>query len=335
MSAKIENFEEAFRVIKIDENNYVGAHPLRLPMSIARGVYGGHICAQALLVGMESAPGYVPDSFHLYFIGAGSNKIPMSYKVTKVLDGDAYASRLIEVVQDGQIKSNCMVTLRKKGILAQSRKSSRDKNLDDPSEVPHVPTKDEDPNKLHIVHHTDYIRNAYSDEFLDHELVPHEKDQDPSDRWITVYSGIEQRKSFKDPLFNYVGIADLSDSALLTTLARVMHFPWNPTEKYAPEEFDSNRDARTLLKVSFNILHIFHYNAMSLDHHIYFHSDDYTKAFDVCQDWLTFSYQVKRLSNHRSLVRGHLYNNEGTCVATVVQEGLAYLFSDVANHLKL
>ena len=109
----------------------------------------------------------------------------------------------------------------------------------------------------------------------------------PSDRWITVYSGIEQRKSFKDPLFNYVGIADLSDSALLTTLARVMHFPWNPTEKYAPEELmhDSFEMHAALLKVSFNILHIFHYNAMSLDHHIYFHSDDYTKTVRcLCRD---------------------------------------------------
>lgn len=334
MPSKIEDFEEAFRVIKIDETNYVGAHPLRKPVNMARGVYGGHICAQALLVGMESAPEYVPDSFHLYFIGAGSSKIPMSYKVTKVLDGDAYASRLIEAVQDGQIKSNCMVTLRKKGILAQSGKSNKGINLDNPSEVPHV-HKDEDPNKLHIVHHTDYIRNAYSDEFLDHELVPHEKDQDPTDRWITVYSGIDQPKSFKNPLYNYVGIADLSDSALLTTLARVMHLPWNPTEKNPPEEFDSSRDARALLKVSLNIIHIFHYNAMSLDHHIYFHSDDYTKAFDICQDWLTFTYQVKRLSNNRALVRGHLYNNEGLCIATVVQEGLTYLFSDVASQIKL
>lgn len=331
MPSKIEDFEEAFRVIKIDENNYVGAHPLRLPISIARGVYGGHICAQALLVGMESAPGYIPDSFHLYFIGAGNHKKPMSYKVTKVLDGEAYASRLIQVIQNDQIKSNCMVTLRKKGIL--TKKSSRDENLGSPYEIPRIHTKVDDPNKLHQVHHTDYIKNAYSDEFLDHNLVPEEKDQDPADRWITVYSAIEQPKLFKNPLYNYVGIADLSDSALLTTLARVLHFPWNPTEKYSPEEFDSERDARVLLKLSMNILHVFHYNAMSLDHHIYFHTDDYENAIDICQDWLTFTYQVRRLSNHRALVRAHMFNKEGSCVATVVQEGLAYLFSDVANHL--
>ena len=47
------DFEEALRVIKIDDTHY-GAHPLRLPIQGARGVYGGHMMAQSLLVGIES-----------------------------------------------------------------------------------------------------------------------------------------------------------------------------------------------------------------------------------------------------------------------------------------
>lgn len=47
----VPDFEEALRVIKLDETHYVGAHPLRLPVTGGRGVYGGHLIAQSLLCG--------------------------------------------------------------------------------------------------------------------------------------------------------------------------------------------------------------------------------------------------------------------------------------------
>lgn len=323
------DFEEAFRVIKIDENNYVGVHPLRLPIKLARGVYGGNTCAQTLLVAIESTPGFVPHAFHSYFIGAGNHKIPMTYKVTKLHDGRTYSSRSILVMQNDQVKYTCIVSLKRTGS------GSKDNHLDLQTQVPELHTKYPNPDKLHIVRHTDYIRNAYSDEFVDHELVPKEANQSPSERWITVFSGIDKKELFKDPRYNYVGLACLSDSALLTTLARVLHMPWNPTEDHPFEEFEREKDALALLRKSFNILHLFHYNAMSLDHHIYFHCDDYENDFDVCKEWLTFSYQVKRLSNNRALVRGHLYNNKGVNVATVIQEGLTYLFNGIPDQAKL
>lgn len=348
----ILDFPEAFRVIKIDENNYKGAHPLLLPILAARGVYGGHTVAQTLLVAMELAPGYIPNLFHSYFVKAGNAVEPMHYRVTKLHEGRNFTQRWIEVVQREKVVFNAMVSLVKKGW---------NKNKADPYDAQiaapnlhykyHNNHNDVKPcnEELTVVEHTDYVRNAYSSEFLDYELCPEEEKLAPLERWITVWSGINRggqpnkkgsqpklnRQSFEDEKFNYVGLADLSDLCLLTTMARVLHLGWNPTVDNPFQEFDENRDAaKQLMPNSLNMLHLFHYNAMSLDHHIYFHLDD-ENGFDVSKDWLTLTYQWKRLLNNRSLLRGFMYNLDNKVVATVVQEGLTYLFKGVYDRAKI
>lgn len=327
----IADFEEAFRVIKLNHDTYVGAHPLQLPMSLARGVYGGHTVAQTLLVAIESAgPGYIPHSFHSFFIAAGSALVPMEFKVITMSDDGEVIRRFIKVMQKGAIRFTALVS------LIRSKKSRNEEKKEKPSDNETQLTFQRQPNSLHYKYpdvskvnylkHTGYIRNAYSEEFIDHKKVPAEMDQSPADRWIEVWSGMCQpQDKFKNSLFNYVGIGDLSDSVFLTTLARILHASWNPTESRSFEEVDLDKDARQWMNISLNALHIFHYNAMSLDHHIYFHTDD-AEDFDVCKDWLTFNYQARRISNSRTLVRGYMFNKDGKHVATVAQEGLTIGF---------
>ena len=40
----VPDFEEALRVIKLDETHYVGAHPLRLPVTGGRGIWWSFDC---------------------------------------------------------------------------------------------------------------------------------------------------------------------------------------------------------------------------------------------------------------------------------------------------
>ncbi|KAK6457980.1 thioesterase-like superfamily-domain-containing protein [Scheffersomyces xylosifermentans] len=337
-----EDFEEAFRVVKIDENTWKGAYNLELPMKLARGVYGGHTVAQTLLVAIETTRNattnevFVPESFHLYFIRPGDSTTPMIYKVTRLYDDEFLSKRAITVVQKDKVRSTCLCTLIKRG----SKGTKEKKEAPDLSTfVPPEQLKYPDPDKLYQVHHTGYVRNAYSDEFRDFTLCPEEDKLRPAERWITRrIIRPHHQQSFKDPIFNYIGLADLSDSAMLTTLARVLHLPWNPTEDHPFQEFDSNRDARMLMRNSLNILHVFHYNAMSLDHHIYFHNDDWEnndKAYDIVKEWLCFTYQMKRLANNRTLVRGFMFNKNHKCVATVIQEGLTYMFNAVPDRAHL
>ncbi|KAK6204814.1 thioesterase-like superfamily-domain-containing protein [Scheffersomyces amazonensis] len=373
----IQDFEEAFRVIKQDEFNFIGAHPLLKPVRQARGVYGGHTVAQTLLVAIESTRDpvtnevFVPNEFHIFFIAAGESKVPMEYKVDKLFDDENSAKRSITVTQRGRIRSTSLCTLHKRG-----HKKSNPNDPDIAIPTPPLQLKYPNPDELHQIQHTDFIRNAYSDEFLDYKKCPEEDNLRPSERWITVWSGIKNQptpgnedkyetriekiqnrneepitiekklidrkylQSFRDPMYNYVGLADLSDSALLTTMARVLHLPWNPTEDHPFEEYDNGRDALILLGNSFNILHLFHYNAMSLDHHIYFHTENFDDAedltsYDIVKDWICFTYQMKRLSNNRTLVRGYMFNKNQKCIATIIQEGLTYLFNGVPDKSKL
>lgn len=324
------DFEDAFAVRQVDENTWVGVHPLRLPLKLARGVYGGHTCAQTLLVAMELAPGFIPHSFHLHFLKAGSNGEPYTYHVTRLHSGRNFSQREIRVEQSGTIIYVALCLLVRKGQKITSG------NLDVMRPPLHLTQKHPDPSKLHTLVHTDFIRNAYLDEFVNYELTPEEDNLRPAERWVLVWSGIHQpnKELFDDKRFNYVGLACLSDSALLTTIARVLHLDWNPTRDNPFEPFDDTKDARHIMKVTLNALHIFHYNAMLLDHHLYFHNDDET-SFDVVRDWLSLTYQFKILKNNRALVRGFFYNPQGKCVATVVQEGLTYMRPGVPNGPKM
>ena len=188
----------------------------------------------------------------------------------------------------------------------------------------------------------------------------------PSDRWLTVWLGLhnvidpqyegreeelkvrvrleedessvfeagpaevippQYQKLFKEPVYNLIGLANISDLAFLTTQARINHIPWNPTQDHPVDALDEGKDAGLLIPHSLNILQIWHYQAMSLDHHIYFHVDlmeDDDQGFDIVKDWLCFNYSTKRVNNLRTLVRGFMYNQKGYCVATVIQEGLTF-----------
>lgn len=326
---KIDNLEEAFRVKKIDDFTYEGAHPLRLPVELARGVYGGHTCAQTLLVAMESAPGYIPYVLNSHFIAAGSSEVPMTYKVNSLADSYDEVSREVKVYQLGRLRYVCTVSLLRQG----SQKARAKKAVVQPSFLD-LAVRHPDRNNLKVFKHTDYIRTAVGREFFDPHLAPEEKQQPPTERWMTVFGGISLLEAFKDRKFNIVGLAVLSDSVIMTTLARILHLPWNPTEENKLTEYEPTRDALSLMDVSVNMMHIYHYNAMSLDHSIYFHVDDFD-AIDICNEWLTLKYQLRHLGNNRALVRGYFYNDKGHHVATIVQEGLVHFSNGVAEQVSL
>lgn len=368
MAPVVADFEEAFRVIRTGEGAYVGAHCLRKPVKQARGVYGGHMIAQTLLVAIENQDyiekGWLPVLFHLHFIRAGDSRVPMEYLVESH-EGLGEVKSSITVTQSGKVRATASCSLSKDTVDSKP-----------PSLGIHSATADQDysfPSNLQQVHHTDFIRNAYSEEFLHPELVPEEEDIGPAERWVTVWSGLnniaenpnapletiptqpyldktylesksmfgrttemvplEQQKLLSRVTMNYVGLADLTDSALLTALARVLRIPWNPTENHPFLPFDDQKDARYLLGTSMNILHLFHYNAMSLDHHIYFHGA--MRTLDVVKEWVSLRYQYKRFSNSRLLVRGEMFNTKGEVIATVIQEGLTYLTNGVPDIVKL
>lgn len=315
------DFEEETAVRQVDHDTWEGLHPLKLPLPGARGVYGGHICSQTLLVAMESAPGYVPHSFHSHFIKPGDPRKKCVYKVRYYDDSEdpTFCRRQVYLIQNGKIGYSAMCSLVKKGYRVKS-------SLDLQHPVPSITSKYPDISQNYQCYHTDYIQHAFSDEFLHYETCPEEKDVPPSERWITIWAKMYQpgKTKMRNPNFNYVAMSHLTDAAILTTMARALHLDWNPTKDNPKQEFDDEKDARSLMGVTLNAMHIFHYVAMSLDHHIYFHVDD-TDKIDVLNDYLTLTYQYKISKNSRTLTRGHFYDRLGRCVVSFVQEGLTFM----------
>lgn len=322
------DFEEAIAVKQIDETSWVGLRPLNLPVPAARGVYGGHLVAQALLVAIELAPGYVPHSFHSHFIRAGLAKIPLTYRVTKLGLGQ-FVQRQVLALQHGKVAYSAMCSMREK-------KPGKTASPPEPAEIgaadfqPALPVlaKKYTPDSLHQVIHTDFVHSAYLDEFVDYELCPEEKDLLPSQRWITLWTRLKS-KPLSHAKFNFVGLADISDSSILTTLVRALHLHWNPTQDNPFQTFDELRDVRHILGTSLNMMHVYHYNAMSMDHSLYFHVDDFDELNVL--GWLTLTHAFVISKNNRTLVRGHFFDVKGKCVASFVQEGLTYMHRGVTH----
>lgn len=321
------DFEDAIGVEKKDESTWIGLHPLNLPVPGARGVYGGHMVAQALLVAIELAPGYVPHSFHSHFIRAGLAKIPVTYRVTNLGNSGEFIHRQILAVQYGKVAYSAMCALRRRKTGTENGCGAGSISFQPP--VPALAKKYPNPDVLHSVVHTDFVHSAYLEEFVSYELCPEENDLLPTDRWITLWTRLNRNKPLKDPKFNFVGLADISDSSVLTTLVRALHLPWNPTQDNPFQTFDELKDVRNVLDVSLNMMHVYHYNAMSMDHSLYFHVDD----FDLLNvlGWLTLSHLFTISKNHRTLDRGHFFDALGKCVASFVQEGLTYMHRGVTH----
>lgn len=66
-------------------------------------IYGGHLLGQALAAGLVTVDEpKLAHSLHAYFLRTGKAEAPIEYRVERVRDGRAYATRLIRAEQDGE-----------------------------------------------------------------------------------------------------------------------------------------------------------------------------------------------------------------------------------------
>ncbi|EGW33362.1 uncharacterized protein SPAPADRAFT_60700 [Spathaspora passalidarum NRRL Y-27907] len=150
-------------------------------------------------------------------------------------------------------------------------------------------------------------------EFTSLNLTPEEEQVSVTDRRLSflIKWGIDNEQGFNQPLINvdaqfqFVGLANLSDSMYLDTLLRVLRI----------KDLDLTKHHE--------------YFSVSLDHSIYFHDDD----FDVTT-WMGFSYKVVRFAHNRVVIEGEMYNDRGIHIATIVQEGLV-MFNGAEKGAKL
>lgn len=308
-SSSVELSEKVVRdmleVEQVSETRFDGRNVLKKPLPTTRGVYGGYLCGQAVLVAMKSVPeGFKPHSLHSYFINAAKDTSPCLYEVEKLTDGRNFASRLVRASQDGKVCYIVMISLTRRNSIAKATEEyekTPGKPFPFEFSAPPPPEFHELHKHLSVVRHDAnfLLQHKLPKRYWDLSADPSEQDKPAAEREMSYW--VRVTGDSRDDSLRYPGLCIASDSVYLTSLSRIIRLP--------PDGYGVGEKSRVSR-------YIF---SLSLDHSIYFHDDD----FDPC-DWLYFTYKAVRFSNNRALYTGSYYNSKGKVFATVIQEGLVF-----------
>lgn len=302
---------------------YEGLVPLLKPAPTSRGVYGGNLCAQALVVAMESVSAsedFVPHSLHSYFVKAGVDSVPCSFQVEKLNDGKNFANRLIRVLQNGELKYIVMVSLTKRNSIDKARKeyvNNNKKPFPFEFQTSVSPTfykyKASELEVNRGFDHSGLLEHKFPPNFVDHELSADEHLKSPGERDISFYIRLREEEKLESK-YRYAGFGMLSDSVYLTALSRVLHLPKLPSG--LPISPTGGKEP--------------YFFSVSLDHSIYFHDDNFDPT-----EWSFVNFRAPRFSNNRVLLQAGYYDKKGKLYASIVQEGLVFFKEGVEHKAKL
>jgi acyl-CoA thioesterase-2 len=246
-------------------------------------VFGGQVAAQALIAAGRTVPSdRHVHSLHAYFIRGGDPSIPIVYEVDRIRDGRSFTTRRVVAIQRG------------KAIFSLSASFQVvEPGLEHADKMPDVPAPETLPTYLDQV------------ELIGTKLEPTRLMPRPIDiryvsepPWVSRDKGPREGRNqvwmradgklADDPLLHVCVLAYASDMTLLDApLARHGKYWW-------------------LDKV----------NGASLDHAMWFH-----RPFRA-DEWVLYDCESPSASGARGLATGRFFAQDGTLIATVVQEGL-------------
>jgi acyl-CoA thioesterase-2 len=250
-------------------------------------VFGGQVVGQALVAASRTVEGVAAHSLHAYFILGGDPSVPIIYQVERTRDGKSFTTRNVKAIQHGRPIFTMMVSFH-----------NNEEGIDNQLPMPKVPMPDELPTdaeaRRDILPTLPEQVRRYYERPLPIELRPvdysHYRGIKPKvDRcnvWFRTYGNLPD-----DPVIQRCALAYASDLTLLdSSLVPI---------------------GRTLFEPAFM--------GASLDHALWLH-----RPFRVDQ-WLLYSQDSPNLHGSRGLSRGLIYRQDGTLVASVMQEGLVRL----------
>ena len=250
-------------------------------------VFGGQVIGQALVAACRTVEGRLAHSMHAYFLLPGDPKVPIIYDVERTRDGKSFTTRLVKAIQHGQPIFTMSVSFH-----------NNESGFDHQAKMPDVPFPEDLPSEAEVRERIlpmmpDPVRKYYERE-RPIELRPVEfsryRGQKFEDGRFNVWIRTTGRLP-DDPAIHQCVLSYASDMTLLDT-ALVPH-------------------GRTLFEKDFM--------AASLDHALWLH-----RPFRA-DEWMLYSQDSPNLHGSRGLSRGLIYRQDGTLVASVMQEGLVRL----------
>jgi acyl-CoA thioesterase-2 len=258
---------------------------MRLPGGHGR-VFGGQVIGQALQAAQRSTDGKDAHSFHVYFMRAGDDALPIIYRVVRDFDGKSFATRRVIATQNGQPILNMAASFQ----VAEGGFHHQDAF---PADIP-SPEELKSESELRI-EAAQYLPEEHRKRFLRWsspiDVRPlHPRNwfaparRDPINyTWIRAVAPLGD-----DPAMHRAILAYASDMGLMSTSMMPHGVNWmTPGMQTA-----------------------------SLDHAMWFHEDF------RADEWMLYAMDSPWAGHGRGMNRGSIFTRDGRMVASVAQEGL-------------
>jgi acyl-CoA thioesterase-2 len=268
----------------------------RLEVNLFRGVtpdnrpgriFGGQVIAQSLLAAYETVEDRACHSLHCYFIRPGDPTVPIVFEVDRSRDGGSFTTRRVIAVQHGQQIFN----------LAASFQVAED-GFEHQLPMPKAPAWAELPDEAEV--RRELMKDLPKDarNWMDRHR-PIELRSEDARSYFKGGAAEPESQSWircRDPVgadlrMHQVVLAYASDMNLLSTSMRPHGVHWQTPG----------------------------FQSASLDHAMWFH-----RPVNI-ENWHLYAQDSPSASGGRGFIRGSIYAEDGTLVASVAQEGLIRL----------
>ena len=280
-----EILTESLALERIEVNTFRGVSPEDGPGRI----FGGQVIAQSLLAAYETVEDRICHSLHCYFIRPGDPRIPILFEVDRSRDGGTFTTRRVIAVQNGKQIFNLAASFQ-----------VPEEGFEHQAPMPAVRSVSEmaaeaEAQKQAVLEGMSEEMRRMMNRPRPIEMVGRDnygfgrkpKPSEPkSDTWMRAVAPIGD-----DARMHQVILAYASDMNLLSTAMRPHGVAWQTPGL----------------------------QSASLDHAMWFH-----KASNF-NDWHLYTQDSPSASGGRGFVRGAIYGQDGTLVASVAQEGLMRL----------
>ncbi|HEY8615260.1 acyl-CoA thioesterase II [Phenylobacterium sp.] len=247
-------------------------------------IFGGQVIAQSLLAAYETVESRVCHSLHCYFIRPGDPTVPIVFEVDRSRDGGSFTTRRVVAVQHGKQIFNLAASFKdpEEGFRHQAA-------------MPAGPHWSELKDQMEVMR--ELMKNApeQAKRWLSRPMPIEMRSKDARTYWMDGPKEPVSQNWFRcrtpigeDPRMHQVILAYASDMNLLSTAMRPHGVHWQTPG----------------------------FQSASLDHAMWFHTPT------NFNDWHLYAHDSPSANDGRGLIRGAIYAEDGTLVASVAQEGL-------------
>ena len=247
-------------------------------------IFGGQVIAQALAAAYKTVDDRLCHSLHAYFIRPGDPEIPVIYQVDRARDGGSFTTRRVVAIQHGKqiLNMSASFHVAEDGWHHQHPKP----DVKGPDGLmSRAEQRAAHADKIPEKHRAEFLRKRPIEirEVEDHDYFNPQPASDKNHLWFRMPGA-----KGVSPVMQHCLLAYASDMNLLGSSLRPHGVSW------------FQRKVMTA----------------SLDHAMWFHGPI------TFEDWHLYAMDSPFSGGARGYNRGEIYNENGTLVASTVQEGL-------------